>query len=417
MNCFDCQTHLNDFVDCSLSASTAAEVAAHLADCPHCREQQLALAQLRAATAALPTSLQPARDLWPDIAAKLGLESKAEAPSSFALNQGATPSYAAPPIFPASTGAAAPTQHSSSHNSGEESGPRAANSRRGLGRLLRFPRSPLAFMAAASILVVLSVGALWRNVSRSFDADPRAFWSVAALAGTPRIGSASVSSASTLRPGQWLETDTSSRARVNVGSIGEVNIEPGSRVRMLEAAATHRLELARGHLSARIWAPPRLFFVETPSATAIDLGCAYTLDVDDVGDGTLHVTSGYVALQRGNRESLVRAGQKCHMRRGSGPGTPFAADAPAEFERALRRFDRDGSAEALRDVLALSREADAVTLVHLLRTSDAYRDEVFATLARHRAPPVNVTREGILRGDATMIEAWAAELGVANFPR
>ena len=37
-------------------------------------------------------------------------------------------------------------------------------------------------------------------------------------------------------------------------------------------------------MSARIWAPPRLFYVNTPSAVAEDLGCAYTLEVDDLGE-------------------------------------------------------------------------------------------------------------------------------------
>ena len=41
----------------------------------------------------------------------------------------------------------------------------------------------------------------------------------------------------------------------------------------------HCLRLAHGRLSARVTAPPRLFVVDTPAATAIDLGCAYDLAV------------------------------------------------------------------------------------------------------------------------------------------
>ena len=76
----------------------------------------------------------------------------------------------------------------------------------------------------------------------------------------------------------------SSRAQIAVSSIGNVDIDENTRVRLLETRPTeHRLELARGKMSARIWAPPRLFFVDTPSAVAADLGCAYTLEVDDHG--------------------------------------------------------------------------------------------------------------------------------------
>jgi hypothetical protein len=241
-------------------------------------------------------------------------------------------------------------------------------------------------------------------------------WPVAAVAGAPRVGSQTLRDTGAFRIGQWLETDASSRAKVTVGAIGEVNVEPNSRLRLVGMAATnHRLELSRGKLEAFIWAPPRLFFVDTPSATAVDLGCAYTLSVDDQGGGELHVTSGYVALEHGGREAIIRMGMKCLTRRGHGPGTPFAVDAPEALRAALERFDFEPGAAAamLPRVLSLARRDDAVTLWHLLaRTSASDRAAVFDTLARHAPPPAAVTRAGILAGSAAMLRAWAAELGL-----
>ena len=143
-----------------------------------------------------------------------------------------------------------------------------------------------------------------------------------------------------LAVGQWLETDGDSRAKIDVGSIGQVEIDPNTRVRLVETKPTeHRLELAHGKMSARIWAPPRLFFVDTPSAVAADLGCAYTLEVDDDGVGLLHVTSGWVALQLKDRESMVPAGATCATRPGIGPGTPYFDDSSEVFRKALSSFD------------------------------------------------------------------------------
>ena len=92
-------------------------------------------------------------------------------------------------------------------------------------------------------------------------------------------------------------------------------------------------------MSARIWAPPRLFFVDTPSAVAADLGCAYTLEVDENGGSLLRVTSGWVALQLKDRESIVPAGAACETQPGIGPGTPYFEDAPTVFREALRKID------------------------------------------------------------------------------
>jgi hypothetical protein len=221
------------------------------------------------------------------------------------------------------------------------------------------------------------------------------------------------------RVGQWLETDAASRARVEVGRIGEVSVEPNSRLRLTGVAETdHRLELAHGTVSAFIVAPPRLFFVDTPSATAVDLGCAYTLTVDRAGNGELHVSAGYVALENGGRESIIPLGAMCLTRRGHGPGTPFVEDAPEALVSALERFDFEAGAATtvLRDILRQTRAEDGVTLWHLLaRTNGADRAAVYDELARHVPPPAAVTRAGILGGSPAMLRAWAAALGLDRF--
>ncbi len=265
--------------------------------------------------------------------------------------------------------------------------------------------------AAASFAALLLVGfsaALWYYVRPSGSA-----WEVASLAGAPTIGSERVSKSGRLAVGEWLETDTSSRARINVANIGQVEIEPGTRVRLVETRLTeHRLELARGRLHALIFAPPRLFFVNTPSAVAADLGCAYTLEVDDRGRSLLHVTSGWVALELNNRESIVPAGAACETRPQWGPGTPYFTDASETFLRSLLQFDFEGGGSAaLAAVVAEARARDTLTLWHLLsRVAEADRSRVYERLARLAPPPAGVTRDGVLRLDQEMLNAWRTAL-------
>ena len=368
MNCSAWHDKLHDHLDGTLSAADTPALESHLANCPACRAQLASLRALRTATQNLPRSLPPSRDLWPEI------ETHLNAPRSSRGNEAGPPALAPTP------------------------------------RVLF--RSPLLKLAAA-LALLLTAFAAWRLLAPARPSPALATWPVASLAGAPRIDTKNFSGESRLRVGQWLETDAASRAKLTVGAIGEVNIDPNSRVRLANAAATdHRLELARGQLSALIWAPPRVFFVETPAATAVDLGCAYTLNVDDAGHGTLHVTAGYVALAHAGRETLVTYGQKCTTRRGAGPGTPFVADAPDSLRRALDRFDVERDTAALADILALVRPADGPTLWHLLaRTTAAARTAVFDTLARLHPPPEGVTRPGILAADPQMLAAWAATIG------
>jgi len=274
---------------------------------------------------------------------------------------------------------------------------------------------PLA-IAAAVIAVATGGFWLWRNAG----SDSSQSWQVARLNGSPRIDSRNISDTGRLAVGQWLETDASSRVQIDVATIGNVQIDPNSRVRLLETnSEEHRLELARGRLSAQISAPPKLFFVNTPSGVAEDLGCAYTLEVDDAGDSVLHVTLGWVALELTGRESSVPAGAACAMKRGYGPGTPYFEDATPLFKTALAKFDFTGNQDertaALASVLSEARPRDAMTLWYLLLRADPKdRASVYDRMAALVAPPQDVTRDGVLNLDRQMLERWKNRLSIRS---
>jgi hypothetical protein len=270
-----------------------------------------------------------------------------------------------------------------------------------------FNRRRLATAGAVACLLLVGLAG-WVYVRST-----RPAWEVERLAGSPLIDAGRFGETGRLGVGKWLETDNQSRAQIEVANIGQVEVEPNTRVRLVETGITeHRMELARGTLHARIWAPPRLFFVNTPSAVAADLGCAYTLEVDDAGRSLLRVTSGFVALENGARESIVPAGAACLTKPGVGPGTPFFEDAPEELAGALSRFDFEGGgAESLGVVLAHARERDTLTLWHLLsRTEGAERVSVYERLAAFSAPPEGVTREGVLGLEGSMLQTWKDQL-------
>lgn len=276
------------------------------------------------------------------------------------------------------------------------------------GGLLPFFARRRAFASACAVAcIALVAGGAWFYVRST-----RPAWDVASIEGTPRIDSDRIGERGRLAVGEWLETDASSRAEIAVANIGEVSVEPNTRVRLVATRLTeHRLELARGTLHARIFAPPRLFFVNTPSAVAADLGCAYTLEVDDAGRSLLHVTSGYVALEAGERESIVPAGAACLTKPGTGPGTPFFEDASDEFVEKLSKLDFEGDHGVLDSLLAGARPRDTLTLWHLLsRVSGGERARVYERLAALAPPAEGITREGVLQLDRTMLGAWKDQL-------
>jgi hypothetical protein len=272
------------------------------------------------------------------------------------------------------------------------------------------------FAIAASLIAAAGVGSL---AISSFA--PRASWQVSSLEGAPTIASKGIGEDGHLPVGEWLETDASARARIEVGNIGRVDVDPSSRIGLLSArAGNYRLHLVRGTMHALIWAPPGQFFVETPSSTAVDLGCAYTLTVADDGAGIVEVTSGWVGFEWKGRESFIPSGAVCATRPGIGPGTPHYADASPALQAALTILDfgrapAQARGEALATVLAEARQVDAVTLWHLLsRVETGDRDRVFDRLAQFVPPPDGVTRDGVRTGRRDMLDRWWDDLGLGS---
>jgi hypothetical protein len=151
----------------------------------------------------------------------------------------------------------------------------------------------------------------------------------------------------------------------------------------------------------------------------VDLGCAYTLHVNEDGSGTLRTTLGWVGFHKNGHDSFIPAGAMCTTRPVQGPGTPYFEDASEQLRGALHAFDFESLSaadrqQALRMILAQARRRDAFTLWHLLfRVNDEERPLLYDRLAFLVPPPEGVTREGTLALNSPMMDAWwnAFDLG------
>ena len=356
MTCIE-GNRLQEWLDGELSAEEAAAVRAHAETCVACAAELASQRALRETISMLPRDVDPDLDLWPAIAARLG-----ERETRGGRLGWRTPAWSV------------------------------------AGYAWRF-----SMVAAAAVLLVVAVRA-WRPAGGAGAA-----WEVTALAGSPVIDTRDVTGVERLRRGEWLRTDAQSRARLSVADVGRVEVGPKSALRLLGAGKReHRIELAEGRVSAFIWAPPRLFFVETPAGVAEDLGCQYDLTIDPSGNGALDVTLGFVSFERGKSEVIVPDGSRCELRARTGPGTPHALTASPELCAALARFDFEGGDHADLDlVLDAATASDAVTLWHLLpRVATAERGRVFDRLADFVSPPPTVTRDAIVALERRALESW-----------
>jgi hypothetical protein len=294
-----------------------------------------------------------------------------------------------------------------------------SNFRGVLVRLLSLPR----LAAAAAILIAVGLTVFFTLRPKTVP-DTGPAWEVANIQGTPRIGAKAVTAnqaPSRLHVGQTIVTNGDSRASLSQADLGEIRIDPNSRVRLVQTDPNRkRIQLDVGTIHAAIWAPAGTFVVDTPSAVAIDLGCAYTLQVAPDGSGSIRTTLGWVGFHLNGRDSFIPAGAMCSTRRELGPGVPYFEDATPAFRVAVAQFDsspQDSPARsaALAMILSEARAQDVLSLWHLLsRTTGAERAQVYARFAALVPPPKGVTHAGILNLDQSMLDLWWNSLGLGD---
>ncbi|MFN0242576.1 MAG: hypothetical protein ACKVWV_06755 [Planctomycetota bacterium] len=257
-----------------------------------------------------------------------------------------------------------------------------------------WPRAAWISAAAAAALALVWITApYWRGATAGYR--------VTGVDGTTLV-----------RAGDALATGSAGRAQLAIAGLGHVDVEPSTRLRVEDCGVdAHRLYLERGTLRAKIFAGPRQFQIGTPAGLTVDLGCEYTLDVDDAGRSILRVHGGQVAFEFEGRSVYVPAGASSIAQPGIGPSIPVFEDASAEFRQALiavdfgARYDDPGAADALFD----TRREDTLTLWHLFDapgTDPALRERCYQRLSIVFPKPSDATEAGLFAGNRAMRDAW-----------
>ncbi|MCA9297059.1 MAG: FecR domain-containing protein [Phycisphaerales bacterium] len=262
-----------------------------------------------------------------------------------------------------------------------------------------------AWRCAAGLVALLAVTVAWLTASPPDD------WALVRTAGDVRINGAVPGGAGALRFGTDIATPTDGSATLRVGDIGSIDLTGGTSVTVQRGAhhREYRLGLREGTVRATIIAPARMFAIETPSTTAIDLGCAYALTVDERGVGVLHVQAGWVLLEREGYDVRVPAGASCALR-ADGPDVPFFDDAdPRLIQRVSNHAAHEHTLDMTRKLDIGLRRRDLLTLFHLLSRptlAEEDRIEVLDVMTDWAPMPAGVTRAALLEGRHEALDAY-----------
>jgi len=242
-------------------------------------------------------------------------------------------------------------------------------------------RNPRAFLIAALVLFATTFGVgLWLSqeiestITTTSQTDQHQTlneWPMLRYSG-------SLQTPQTLTVGQWLTTANNERAQLQVADIGTLDISENSRIRIKHSITDteHRLELDHGTVNAHVDAPPKLLVIESDLGQIVDMGCAYTLAIDQNNEGYLHVTQGAVVIEQPNKKIHINAhknptttklpiylpaGARIESNQNHGLCLPFFDDSDAALIRVLRQIPHTPIPMSL-----FQRPQDSLTLWYAL---------------------------------------------------
>jgi hypothetical protein len=218
--------------------------------------------------------------------------------------------------------------------------------------------------------------------------------------------------------GEALALQAPASAHIDVARLGTIDATPGTELTVSATESQHhRVQMTKGSVEVRLWAPPGAVAFRTPAGDVIDLGCRFMLTVDPQGLAFLTVRTGWVELDNAYGESLVPAGASSAMQADRRPLVPVYDDAAPEFLNAVRAFERADSDPAdrlLRTVTMTKvvRTRDVLTLLLLAaRQQGPARADLVAAAASLVPPPAGVTVSAV-NSDDDALWKWVDALAL-----
>ena len=261
----------------------------------------------------------------------------------------------------------------------------------------------IAVAAAAAALAIFF--ALPRDPAACAGGEGFAF---TGLGGEVTCGGARVARG-VLPVGELLDTGAN-EASLAIADIGSAKLGKQTRVRLDRTdPARHQLTLDRGHMHARVIAPPRLFAVSTKHTDVIDLGCEYTIDVSESGSGNICVLSGLVELAtKSGAIAVAPEGTCAAILAGQRPGLPHASNARPELVAAVHAYER-GEPDAFDTLLRVADHRDAITLIALAAIDTRGRVVLERLVELSPPPDAEITVDGALE-DPAQLAAWRTDI-------
>lgn len=342
MNCFQVQEYFDEFYSNELNSDTKKIIQEHLDNCSECSKEYSCFTQLKKKAASLKKEITPPKLIFETI------EKEIYRKDSQMQND--------IKITPLSKNILTIDFFDDKKD---------ANSTKDPGFLFK---NWYWLASAAVVLLVVSIVFLSKTSKNIFSAEDMANWKLVSLKGGAFINGVKSDKVSV---GDWIQTDSVSSVVLKIANVGDVSIEPNTKVRFIQSDNNvSTIELMYGTVNTSTSQPDK-FILQTNNMKVQDKGGSYSFKVDDKGNGVIYVNNGMANVESGDKSAIVTDGKFCLYKPEYGIGIPFRKDSKPEFQNALFQHDfNNGGVQAVYSAIANAMPEDYSSLMNLIPRVD-----------------------------------------------
>ncbi|MBP9095922.1 MAG: FecR domain-containing protein [Ignavibacteria bacterium] len=342
MNCSHVQEYFDDFYNNELDYNTKDLIQNHLIDCKDCASEYSAFILLKQRAASLKKEITPPKQIFENIEKEIN-QGKGRMSNDIKIT---------------------PLSNNILTIDFQEDKKEFTSSR----QTSFMAKNWYWFASAAVVLLIVSVALISYSSKNVFSVEEMSNWKLISLKGGAFVNGVK---SDKVNIGDWIQTDSVSSVVLKIANVGDVSIEPNTKVRFIQSDGNiSRIEVLYGTVNASTSQADK-FVLQASNMRVQDKGGSYSFKVDDKGNGVIYVNNGVANVESGNKSAVVTDGKFCLYKPEYGIGVPFRKDAKPEFQDALFQYDfNNGGAPSIYYAMANAGPEDYASLVNLIPRVD-----------------------------------------------
>jgi len=343
MNCSRVQENFDEFYSHEINSETAELIQQHINKCDECRREYSAYAVLKTKAQSLKKEFTPSKNLFDNIEKQISYQNQNVMKNDIQIK----------PL----------SGNILTIDFNEEKKPLPTEEKQSF-----ISRNWYWFASAAAVLLIVSLVISRYSEKNIYTAGEMSNWKLVNLKGNALINGVK---SDVVNVGDWIQTDGETSVILKIANVGDINIEPNSKVRFIQSDDSQsRIEVAYGTVNTSTSQADK-FVLQTSNMKVQDKGSSYSFKVDDKGNGVIYVNNGIANIESGNRVSVVPEGKFCMYKPEFGVGIPFRKDAKPEFQNAIFQYDfNNGGQNAIYSAIASAMPEDYYSLLNLIPRVD-----------------------------------------------